>query len=338
MIKLNQHKEPRGTYHFLESYLNREQIERVLNHYRDYISAALYILHDKDVHHVEKDGGVRRTELQTEYNKIQREINLIEIAINNALDILATRSFSTEEEKALFRKMEVTEKKRKRTLLQKKSLRIHDDIRKIDDELKDEGTFKKPHYHILLKCYGAHTENAVRKWFYRFYVTEEVVDNDSGEKVSMRINTLNKLCDSVCACRDYLTHKNEPEELGKFVYDVKDVIEFGAGWQAFNKVGRSSDDCLEILDRMNEGATRRELARDYGRDMLINYDKYMRYAMAMEYEEQRAKEVVDSESDIIRRAEKDKDTNWYAVLDHLNVAHLVENITKSILEELGGKH
>ena len=331
-------KEPRGTYHFLESYLNREQIERVLNHYRDYISSALYILHDKDVHRVEKDGGVRRTELQTEYNKIQREINLIEVAINNALDILSSRSFSTEEEKALFRKMEVTEKKRRRTLLQKKATRINDDIRKIDDDQKEQGTLKIPHYHILLKCYGAHTANAVRRWFYRFYVTEEVKDKESGEMVTRRVNTNNSLCDSVSACRDYLTHKNEPEELGKYVYDVKDVIEFGGGWQAFNKVGRSSDDCLEILDRINEGATRRELARDYGRDILINYDKYKRYAIAMQYEEQRAKEIIDSEADIIRRAEKDKDTNWYAVLDQLNVAHLVENITKTILEELGGKY
>lgn len=330
-------KEPRGTYHFLESYLSRDQIERVLNHYRDYISAALYILHDKDVHRVEKDGGVMRTELQTEYNKIQREINLIEIALNNALDIFASRSFSTEEEKALFRKMEVTEKKRKRTLLQKKSIRIHDDIRKIDEQQKDEGTLKKPHYHILIKCYGAHTENAVRKWFYRFYVTEEVKDEESGELVSMRVNTLNKLCDSVSACRDYLTHKNEPEELGKYVYDVKDIIEFGGGWQAFNKVGRCTDDCLEILDRINEGATRRELARDYGRDMLINYDKYKRYAIAMEVEEERAKEIVQSENEIIRRAQANPDANWYGVLDQLNVAKLVESITKTIIDELGGK-
>lgn len=333
-----QTKEPRGTYHFLESYLNREQIERVLNHYRDYISAALYILHDKDTHQVEKDGGVRRTELQTEYNKCVREINQLEISIINAFDIIASRKFDSDEEKAHFRKMEITEKKRRKTLLQKKSIRIHDQMREYDKQFEEQGTLKRPHYHILLKCYGAHTEAAVRKWFYRFYVTEEVKNEETGECDTKVVNTLNKLCDSVAACRDYLTHKNEPEELHKYVYDVKDVIEFGHGWSAFNKNGRSSDDCLEILDRILEGATERELARDYGRDIIINYDKYSRFAFRMQATEERAQETIDGEADAIRKAEKQKDTNWYALLDQLNVAHLVENITKTILEELGGKH
>ena len=167
-----QHIEPRSTYHFLESYLSRQQIERVLNHYRDYISAALYILHDKDTHQVEQDGGVRRSELSDEYNKLVREINILDISINNAFDILSKREFKTAEEKALFRKMEITEIKRKKTLLQKKAMRIHDDMREYDQQLEIQGTLKRPHYHILLKCYGAHTEAAVRKWFYRFYVTQ----------------------------------------------------------------------------------------------------------------------------------------------------------------------
>lgn len=331
-------KEPRSTYHFLESYLSRQQIERVLNHYRDYISAALYILHDKDTHQVETDGGVRRTELQDEYNKIVQEINLLEISINNAFDTIGKREFKTAEEKALFRKMEITEKKRKKTLLQKKAMRISDDMRELDKELEIQGTLKKPHYHILLKCYGAHTENAVRKWFYRFHVTEEVKNEETGETELKVVNTLNKICDSVAASRDYLTHKNEPEHLNKYVYDTKDVIEFGNGWQAFNKTGRSADDCLEVLDRILEGATERELARDYGRDIIINYDKYARFAYRMKATEERAQEIIAGEADTIRRAQKDKDTNWYRLLDEFNVAHLVESITKTILQEIGGKH
>lgn len=334
----NFQKAPSSTYHFLESYLTREQIERVLNHYRDYISAALYILHDKDTHQVENDGGVRRTELQTEYNKCVREINLLEISINNAFDIIASRKFSSDEEKAHFRKMEITEKKRRKTLLQKKSMRIHDDIRKLDDEIAQQGTLKQPHYHILLKCYGSHTADAVRKWFYRFRVTEEVKNKETGEIETKLVNTFNRLCDSVATCRDYLTHKNEPEELGKYVYDVKEVKEYGNGWSAFNKAGRASDDCLELLDRILEGATPRELARDYGRDVIINYDKYTRYAYRMQETENRAQEIIAGEADAIRQAQKKKDTNWYGLLDQLNVAHLVENITKTILDELGGKH
>ena len=169
-------------------------------------------------------------------------------------------------------------------------------------------------------------------------MTEEVKNEETGEIEVKVVNTLNKICDSVAASRDYLTHKNEPEHLNKYVYDTKDVIEFGNGWSAFNKTGRCADDCLELLDRMLEGATPRELARDYGRDVIINFHKYKSYALMMECCEENAKDVLHRENDIIRRAEKDKDTDWYYVLDQINVAKIVESVTATILREIGGKH
>lgn len=332
-----QPQEPRSTYHFLESYLSRQQIERVLNHYRDYISAALYILHDKDTHQVETDGGVRRTELQDEYNKIVREINLLDISINNAFDIIGKREFETAEEKALFRKTEITEKKRKKTLLQKKAMRISDDIRNLDKELEIQGTLKKPHYHILLKCYGAHTENAVRKWFYRFHVTEEVKNEETGETELKVVNTLNKICDSVAASRDYLTHKNESEHLNKYVYDTKDVLTFGSGWSAFNKAGRASDDVLDILDRLTEGESLRNLVRDYGRDVVINYNKYMQFATRMQAQEDHARDIADRENDIIRHFQKVGTDDWYPILNQLNEAMYIVAQAQQIINEVNKK-
>ena len=216
-------KEPTSCYHFVESYLNKEQIERVLNHYRDYISAALYILHDKDTHRVEDDGGVRRRELLDEYNKLIQDINIIEIGVNNAFDQKNTIRFDSEEIKQNWIRANITIPKRTRTLKQKKATKIHDELRELDNEYELQGTIKRPHYHILLKCYGAHTVSAVRKWFYRFRVTEDVKNEKTGEIETLLVNTFDRICDSVATCRDYLTHKNEPEDSGKYVYDVKEA-------------------------------------------------------------------------------------------------------------------
>lgn len=327
-------RESTSRYHFVESYLKREQIERVLNHYKDYINAALYILHDKDVKRVEDDGGVRRQELHDKYNELTQQINALEYCINASYDELKSRQFESDQEKDLFKRREITQRKRDKTRLQKAALRISDELHELDRQYEENGTLKEPHYHILIKCYGAHTAEAVRKWFYHFHVTEEKVNPETGEKECKVVNSLNRIVDSVAAARDYLTHKNEPEYKNQHVYDVKEVITYGQGWQAFNKAGRSIDDVIDILDRIANGDSLRDLARDYGRDVVINYEKYRYFSGSMHSQEDASRDI-SSKENYLKEALQDKTPEeCYRTLDRLNTALWVLDKFNEITKEI----
>lgn len=143
----------------------------------------------------------------------------------------------------------------------------------LDDNENSE--LKEVHRHVLLYTYDAHTETAVRKWFYRFRITETKID-DNGNTTQELCSTLNQLVDSVGAARDYLTHENDPD---KYHYDKKDVKTFGNGWMAFNCASRCSDDALVIIQRLSNGDCLADMVREYGRDFVYHYKQYREMAV-----------------------------------------------------------
>lgn len=136
-----------------------------------------------------------------------------------------------------------------------------------DDEKRDinhkEGTFKEPHYHIVLCLYNATTVSAVKRWFYG-------LKDDNGETV----NTLGQVSKDINADFDYLTHTDSKSiSLGKVVYD-EDLI-FGHNLSYFKGSAQCMFDTSQhIIEDMQKGTSYEIMWRRYGRDFILNFNKY----------------------------------------------------------------
>lgn len=165
---------PQGRYFALISYLNREQIKKVLDHYASYIDSALYILHNKDFKATDSDLG-----------KLKLQLLQVERAIATTLD-------DSERIKKLLLQ---------RHLLQKE-LAETEVLRQTPEE---------EHWHIIIKFMTSRTESAVKKYFYRFRWTETKTFED-GTTFDMLINTQCEMIDDLVCIRDYLTHEDDPDK------------------------------------------------------------------------------------------------------------------------------
>lgn len=266
----NKQAEPRSRYHFAESYLTREQIEQVLHHYEDYIVGALYILHDKDVKETDETAGRRRDELNKLKEKTKTEIDYLHKIICENESIYKTKKFDSDDIRKKWVRDNITIIKSRLTRLQNKIVNADNEILEINQQESQVGDLKTAHWHILIKTYDQHTANAVRKWFYRFRITEEKEVN--GVKTTKLVNTLNKIVDSVSSSRDYLTHRNDPD---KYQYSDAEIIEFRAGRSVFKMHGRTADEVIDIIDRLNAGESKRTLIREYGRDFAYHFKTYL---------------------------------------------------------------
>lgn len=281
-------RDPTGRYHFLESYLERDQIEQVLNHYSDYIVAGLYIYHDKDVKEVDEQAGKRLEKLRDLLTETSKQIDTLNFCIESSSQLYGVREFSTDDERRSFQRANITIPKQRLAKLTKKLFNIQGEISQIEADQKLIGCLKQPHWHILIKTYDDHTATAVRKWFYRFRITETKLIDDVNQEVL--VNTLNRLADSPAACRDYLTHRSNPE---KYQYSERDVIEYRNGWEIFNHASRCCDDVLLIADRMNRGESKRQLAREYGKDFVYHLKAWEYFACKIRSEEDNAFSYID---------------------------------------------
>ena len=147
----------------------------------------------------------------------------------------------------------------------------HDkDTWSFDDEKRDpnhkEGTFKEPHYHIVLCLYNATTVSAVKRWFYGF-------KDDDGQTV----NTLGQVSKDINADYDYLTHTDfNSISLGKVIYN--DDLIFGHNLSYF----KGSYQCMfdtsqHIVEDMQNGTSYEIMWRRYGRDFILNFSKYKEF-------------------------------------------------------------
>lgn len=153
---------------------------------------------------------------------------------------------------------------------------LHDkDTYTAEDEVKEAehkaGTPKDPHYHILLATNNAATLGQVKRWF-------KYVDSDQ--------NTLGQVLNDDERMLRYLTHKDDPE---KYQYREEEIKEYGEGKETFLRAslssGRSTETIENLIDDINANTPRRTMLRRYGRDFILNEDRYRRFAYNMATEE-----------------------------------------------------
>lgn len=306
----NTHRDPTGRYHFAESYLTEEQIRQVLNHYSDYIISALFIYHDKDVKETDEQQGKRLQELEKTLEETNKLYNTVEFSYKSGEKLYAERTFNCDDERKAFKRANITIPKQRLAKLAKKRVNLLGEINHLKDERNDVGKLKTPHWHILLKTYDDHTACAVRKWFYRFRITER--KEIDGAMQDVLVTTLNQLTDSVGSSRDYLTHRNDPD---KYQYPVQEVKEWGDGWSTFNHASRTCDDCMVIIDRMNSGEHIRQLIREYGKDFLYHIRTYEYAARLILRTEMQAYEEVQQADEISASGDHEliRKIDWQAV-------------------------
>ena len=115
----------------------------------------------------------------------------------------------------------------------------------------------EPHYHICLNTFNAHTVTAVCKWF--------------------KISDINTFSEEIHSSNifGYLTH-NLPKYKDKYQYSESELrsndIEF---WRRFCP---TADIAQSIIADLLEGKSLREMLSLYGREFVINYNKYRYFA------------------------------------------------------------
>lgn len=125
-----------------------------------------------------------------------------------------------------------------------------------DKDVHEDGSPVKPHYHAVVKY-----DNGVRvshmKKVFNENVTFEVPWNDQ-------------------AISEYLLHTNSPD---KFQYDANELTSYtesGRRAMFVTKEEYQAETMCELINDL-QCLTMRELALKYGRDMMLNYSKYMRF-------------------------------------------------------------
>ena len=129
-----------------------------------------------------------------------------------------------------------------------------------DKDVKDDGSPKEPHYHILLWTYSPCNINTVRKWF---------SIEDAG-------NTLAQAVLSADDVVDYLTHDGSPD---KYQYPESAVV--SDDWEWFKR-SANTEPSIQCLEDLLSGVSLYELARTYGREFIINSSKYIDLAHAIQ--------------------------------------------------------
>lgn len=100
-----------------------------------------------------------------------------------------------------------------------------------DNDVEEDGSKKKAHYHLLLAYSSATTLNNIRLWF-------KVCGLPESDLHSVRV------CASGVGYYRYLTHKDNPE---KAQYNSNDIRVFNDSDELFKKFSKSSSDKIDDL-------------------------------------------------------------------------------------------
>ena len=124
----------------------------------------------------------------------------------------------------------------------------------------------EPHYHILIRLHNTWTPTQITKWF------AHLVDDEKKP-----INTFAEVCHDMEAQKMYILHEDAKSiEEGKHRYNRDQLKEYG--YNDLSERKDCYDNSYEILCKVLEGATMRELVRHYGRDFLYHYKQYTEVA------------------------------------------------------------
>lgn len=167
-----------------------------------------------------------------------------------------------------------------------------------DRDVKEDGSPKVPHTHLILVTNNGVYPSTVEGWF-------ELVVDEHGQKVTNRWDHGNGHTSNDCNllnCYDYLTHANAPE---KFAYS-SDIIRQSDGLEAVIEKIRSDEKFLDekvkdrdksenyawnVIQAMLSRVPTIDMCRIYGRDFVYHITQYER-AVAAIREEQNIKDAV----------------------------------------------
>lgn len=145
-----------------------------------------------------------------------------------------------------------------------------------DKDLKEDGSLKEPHFHILVyRKSGFRLQSACRTF----------TQNTLIQPIRSRVHSY-----------QYLVHKNDPD---KAQYSVSDISEYHSNDKntfvhtVTEQKEQTYSQMLEDLAQMSH----RELAVKYGRDYMLNVDRYERFMQRVEREDT-AKDVDKLVTDI----------------------------------------
>lgn len=134
-----------------------------------------------------------------------------------------------------------------------------------DKDIKEDGSLKEPHFHLIIITYNTCTLSAIRRWFSGY------VDKNGD------ITTTAQKCSDVFKMYDYLTH-NTPEcvALNKYRYDKSIVITNDVRY--FQASSESEyDNILLASEMLLKGEKVQDVAKIFGRDFIIHYNTIKSY-------------------------------------------------------------
>lgn len=133
-----------------------------------------------------------------------------------------------------------------------------------DQDIKDDGEKVEPHYHLILSLYNATSMQSICRWFSGF------VDN-KGQLVQSRV----EIAVDRYHCFDYLTHSTKAcIENGDYRYAKSLIVTDNFGFYNGSRESDFDTDTLCLLDMMN-GVPYEQLVFRYGRNFILNHQKYM---------------------------------------------------------------
>lgn len=145
---------------------------------------------------------------------------------------------------------------------------------------RDDG--KQKHVHVVIRYNNPRTLASVKNEWNTYGIGK-----DNGKDV----NTLGEICADLENAYWYLIHKRNPE---KAQYEEKDIWTDNAGYfrgdyssvkQGQKNAEHSENTAFQVLLDMENGVSMRELARRYGREIIINFGRYREFFELMKMEE-----------------------------------------------------
>lgn len=150
-----------------------------------------------------------------------------------------------------------------------------------DRDLKEDGSIKETHTHILLYTYEAKTASAIKKIFDRLSNQVYLGTDTPPQNTNVQV-----MYDSASQWR-YLIHKDDNE---KVQYDEKErICDNFAYWHNLEKKQGLTDSTensgLQVVTDILEGATTMELIERYGKDYIYHAKAYKECIRDINYEE-----------------------------------------------------
>lgn len=134
-----------------------------------------------------------------------------------------------------------------------------------DKDVREDGTLKEPHIHLLIVTYCTCTLSAVRRWFYGFV--------KDGKDVT---TTAQKMTDEY-EMYEYLIHNTlSAKAAGKYQYDKSiRVTNDPIYWQAYEQ--SNWDNVQLACEMLLKGTSLHDCGRMFGRDFILHYNAIKNY-------------------------------------------------------------